>query len=94
MTAAYRVTVAQLSDLREITVVCDNCQSRLILPTDRAPIPEQCSACNKVFEDTLRNALVAFARFYREASNSKSKIEIAIREPLSESFSLGSSGRP
>jgi uncharacterized CHY-type Zn-finger protein len=79
---AYRVTIAELTDLSEITVICGSCRTRMILPVT-APIPDTCSACNKEFDEPLRNALGAFTRFYREAKVSKSQVEFAIKEKLS-----------
>lgn len=79
---AYRVTVAELHDLSEVTVICDSCKTRMILPVT-APIPNTCSACNKEFDEPLRTGLSAFTRFYREVSASRSHVEFCIREKLS-----------
>ena len=78
---AYRVTVAELGDLREITIVCANCGTRTVMPVT-APVPEQCSSCNKVLDESIREALAWFIRFYQSASQSKSKVEFAIREKV------------
>jgi uncharacterized CHY-type Zn-finger protein len=78
---AYKVTVAELGDLAEITVVCGSCETRMVIPVT-APIPDVCSVCNKQFDESLRTALGAFVRFYREARDSKSRVEFAIREKV------------
>ena len=38
---AYRVTVAELKDLSEVTVTCANCKTQATLPVETAPISEQ-----------------------------------------------------
>jgi len=80
---AYKVTIAELQDLAEITLTWGNigCKAKIIVSVT-APIPESCSACSKQFDQALKNALAAFVRFYREATNSGAKIEFAIREKI------------
>jgi len=75
---AYKVTVVELSDLSELSIICGNCHTRTTWPVS-APIPEQCPACHLVLDESLRNAMAAFARFNREANNTNTKIEILVR---------------
>jgi uncharacterized CHY-type Zn-finger protein len=82
MMTAYKVTVAELKDLSEVTVVCGNCRSRLMLPTETLIAPEQCPSCNKVFDEDLRNALGSLNRFVVRAKQSKSAVEFAIKDKV------------
>ena len=77
---AYRVVIAGLKDMREITETCSKCKASVTIPMDTAPIPEICGCCGNAFNESLRNALGAYARFYRDAKNSGSTLEIAIKE--------------
>jgi Zn-finger nucleic acid-binding protein len=79
---AYRVTVAELSDLCEVTVICGNCKCRLVLATETLIVPDQCPSCNKVFDDDLKTALGSLNKFFVRARQSKSKVEFAIRDKV------------
>jgi len=79
---AYRITAAELKDLSEITITCAYCKKRITLQAESALIPEQCSSCNKVFDEKLRNALAAYMRFYRDGNATESKIEFLIRDKV------------
>ena len=68
---AYRITVAELKDLSEVTVVCGNCRARLTLPTETLIAPDQCSSCNKLFDDDLKTALGSLNSFFVRARQSR-----------------------
>ena len=85
MTAAYRVFVAERTDIAKVTVVCPKCDAALSLGIETANIPEGCASCGFTFRDTVRNALTALARFHREAKQAeldtgKAMFQFEIRE--------------
>ena len=76
---SYRVTVAELRDLREITVVCCNCSSKITIAVGLALIPDMCPSCRREFDQSMNTALVAFVRFYAAARVSKFRLEVGVR---------------
>ena len=76
---SYRVTVAELTDLREITVVCCNCSSKITVAVGVALTPDTCPSCRREFDQSMNHALAAFVRFYAAARASKFRLEVGIR---------------
>ena len=66
--------------MRELVVMCSKCKSRVSIPMDSAPMPEGCGCCGNSFNESLRTAVAAYARFYREAKNSGATVEIVVKE--------------
>jgi hypothetical protein len=80
---AYRVTVAELADLGEVSIVCSpGCEMRMCLSVTTGILPDRCPSCGKVFNEHLKTAFVALGRFFREGQVSESKIEFLIREKM------------
>ncbi len=71
MTAAYRVFVADRTDIEKVTLVCPVCEAALSLNIEVANIPERCSSCGRVFRQNARDALAALARFQREGKKAE-----------------------
>ncbi|MGC2402357.1 MAG: hypothetical protein WA510_21365, partial [Acidobacteriaceae bacterium] len=70
MVAAYRVVVAESKDIAVITVVCGYCESEVSMKAG-AITPEACPSCNKPYGDSIKSALVAFARFQNFATEAE-----------------------
>ena len=79
---AYRMTIAELKDLSEVTVICRDCSMRLTLPVETGLMPERCPSCNKVFDQHLAASFTALGRFVREGKATESRIEFAIKDNL------------
>ena len=60
--APYRLDVLELGEIKECTVSCPNCQTKISLRLDRmAPIARACPSCNKKFDQDLDGALSGLA---------------------------------
>ena len=81
---AYKITVVELSDMSELSIVCGNCSTRTTWPVS-APVPEQCPSCHLVLDESLRNAMAAFARFRRDAGNTNTRVELLVKENIQSS---------
>jgi uncharacterized CHY-type Zn-finger protein len=80
----YQLTVAELSDLSDVTVICVHCGTRITLKVGDSHIPDQCPSCDKHFDDFLHNGLEALYRFYQAAKHSAYRIEFPIKQPSSQ----------
>jgi hypothetical protein len=81
---AYRITIAELKDLSEVTLICGNekCSTQITLDALNAPNPDACPTCGKTFDESLKAALAALCRFHREMAQTKARIEFQIKEPI------------
>jgi len=81
---AYRVTVAELSDLREMTVICAGlrCGTRISLSLEKGILPDRCPSCGEIFDEHLKTAFGSAGRFFREGQASGAKIEFVIKEKV------------
>jgi hypothetical protein len=79
---AYRVTVAELADLHEMSVVCtgQDCGTRMSLSLRKGILPDRCPSCGKLFDDHLKTAFGSAARFFREGEASDFKVEFLFRD--------------
>jgi hypothetical protein len=71
MTAAYRVLVAERKDIATVAVICPECGSEVSLVVEKARIPDACPSCTRPFEECVKVALAALARFHREAATAE-----------------------
>jgi protein-arginine kinase activator protein McsA len=77
--APYRLDVVQLDEIRECTVSCPNCQTKISLRLDRmTPIARACPSCNKKFDQDLDGALSGLREAYAYAQQTVFKIEFYI----------------
>jgi len=87
MAPAYHVTIAERKDIAAVTVLCDECETRVCFQSATAKVPESCPSCGKPFSDKTKSALCALARFHRdamseEANSGKSLFRFEIRESV------------
>ena len=77
--APYRLDVLELGEIKECTVSCPNCQTKISLRLDRmAPIARACPSCNKKFDQDLDGALSGLREAYAYAQQTLFKIEFYI----------------
>jgi hypothetical protein len=82
---AYRVTVAELADLSEVSIICSaGCETRMCLSITKGILPDRCPSCGRVFDEHLKTAFGSPGRFFREDQASDSKIEFSIRERMAQ----------
>ena len=82
---AYRVTIANRAELKEVTVICDGCGTCVVIQIETANIPESCPSCSKTYPEEAKSALAALARFHRDAIKAENRIgkgmfQFAIKE--------------
>jgi hypothetical protein len=79
---AYKLNVLQLAELRECTVECPHCHTRisLALGIDRmAPVPKACPTCPQTFDDNLGRVLAGLREAHTYAAHTNFKVEFHIR---------------
>jgi hypothetical protein len=75
----YRMDVLQLGEIKECTVMCPDCQTKISLRLDRmAPIARACPSSNKKFDQDLDGALSSLREAYAYAHQTPFKIEFHI----------------
>ena len=75
----YRLDVLQLGEIKECTVMCPACQTKISLRLDRmAPIARACPSCSKKFDKDLDGALSGLREAYAYAQQTPFKIEFYI----------------
>ncbi len=69
---AYKVIVARREELVEVTILCDECPTRVVARVENGRVPVACPGCGKEYSDAVKNALSALGRFHREAKAAES----------------------
>jgi len=64
---AYRVVVAERKDIAVMSIVCDECSSRISINAETASVPVNCASCGKQYSENIRTAIGGFSRFHRSA---------------------------
>lgn len=81
----YKVSIAKRNELAEVTILCDECSTKVVARVEDGRLPVSCPGCGKQYGDSVKNALAALGRFHREAKaaescSGKPVFEFAIRE--------------
>jgi len=75
----YRLDVLQLGEIKECTIMCLDCQTKISLRLDRmAPVARACPSCNRKFDNDLEGALSALREAYAFAQQTLFRIEFYI----------------
>lgn len=82
LTMATKEISIPFGELSRLEIYCPKCEAAVLLDvtkTDGYGRITHCAACGQELSDKLKAAIVAYSRFFAEATESKSKIQFRIK---------------